>query len=103
MAAALQQPMLGGRGLKMGRLDDLGSGGRLSRRTTDPLAEAERRMQQDKLYSLDLEKVLAGESPACCGALNDLSLACAVRLAACGLRCTGISGGGPSVNLVVHA
>jgi protein phosphatase 1 regulatory subunit 42 len=36
-------------------------GGRLSRRATDPIAEAERKAQQEKLYSLDLEKVVAGE------------------------------------------
>ena len=36
------------------------SGGRLSRRNADPMAEAERKAQQEKLYSLDLERVLAG-------------------------------------------
>jgi len=37
------------------------SGGRLSRRTTDPAAEAERKAQQEKLYALDLEKIARGE------------------------------------------
>ena len=50
--------MLGGRGMKRG--DDMSSGGRLSRRNADPIAEAERKAQQEKLYSLDLERVLAG-------------------------------------------
>ncbi|KAL4423997.1 hypothetical protein ABPG75_001298 [Micractinium tetrahymenae] len=36
-------------------------GGRLARRPLDPVAEAERRMQQEKLYSLDLNKIRAGE------------------------------------------
>ena len=50
--------MLGGRGVKRG--DEVSSGGRLSRRNADPLAEAERKAQQEKLYSLDLDRVLAG-------------------------------------------
>ncbi|GAX80354.1 hypothetical protein CEUSTIGMA_g7793.t1 [Chlamydomonas eustigma] len=37
-----------------------GGGGRLSRRTTDPVAEAERKMQQEKLYAMDFEKILSG-------------------------------------------
>ncbi|KAI3432299.1 hypothetical protein D9Q98_003859 [Chlorella vulgaris] len=36
-------------------------GGRLARRPMDPMAEAERRMQQEKLYSLDLNKIRAGD------------------------------------------
>ncbi|PSC73518.1 MEI2-like 5 isoform X1 [Micractinium conductrix] len=36
-------------------------GGRLARRPMDPVAEAERRMQQDKLYSLDVNKIRLGE------------------------------------------
>ncbi|GFR50355.1 hypothetical protein Agub_g12565 [Astrephomene gubernaculifera] len=36
-------------------------GGRLSRRTTDPAAELERKMQQEKLYALDAVKIRAGE------------------------------------------
>lgn len=70
-AAAIQAQlgMLGaGRGpsgMLQGRmLADAGharSGGRLSRRTTDPCAEAERKMQQEKLYALDLEKIARGE------------------------------------------
>eukprot|EP00210_Caulerpa_lentillifera_P001764 g1694.t1 len=57
--------------LRVGRDDrDTGSisrggsgngGGRLSRRTVDPLIEAERRVQQQKLYALDLEKIKRGE------------------------------------------
>ncbi|KAK9803919.1 hypothetical protein WJX72_005104 [[Myrmecia] bisecta] len=43
------------------RLEDNSGGGRLSRRTADPVAEAERKAQQDKLYALDLDKVLSGE------------------------------------------
>lgn len=52
---------MNGRGMKRG--DDMSSGGRLSRRNADPIAEAERKAQQEKLYSLDLERVLAGEHP----------------------------------------
>ena len=51
--------ILSGRGMKRG--DDMSSGGRLSRRNADPVAEAERKAQQEKLYSLDLERVAAGE------------------------------------------
>lgn len=51
--------ILGGRGVKRG--DDISSGGRLSRRNADPIAEAERKAQQEKLYSLDLDRVLAGQ------------------------------------------
>jgi protein phosphatase 1 regulatory subunit 42 len=36
-------------------------GGRLARRPMDPVAEAERRMQQEKLYSLDLNKIRCGD------------------------------------------
>ncbi|KAG2434876.1 hypothetical protein HYH02_012076 [Chlamydomonas schloesseri] len=36
-------------------------GGRLSRRTTDPAAEMERKMQQEKLYALDAVKIRSGE------------------------------------------
>ncbi|KAG2490810.1 hypothetical protein HYH03_010732 [Edaphochlamys debaryana] len=36
-------------------------GGRLSRRTTDPAAELERKMQQEKLYALDPVKIRSGE------------------------------------------
>ena len=50
--------ILSGRGVKRG--DDISSGGRLSRRNADPIAEAERKAQQEKLYSLDLDRVLAG-------------------------------------------
>lgn len=52
---------MNGRGMKRG--DDMSSGGRLSRRNADPIAEAERKAQQEKLYSLDLERVLAGAHP----------------------------------------
>lgn len=37
------------------------SGGRLSRRNVDPVLEAERKTQQQRLYALDLEKVKNGE------------------------------------------
>ncbi|GIM03698.1 hypothetical protein Vretimale_8361 [Volvox reticuliferus] len=36
-------------------------GGRLSRRTTDPAAELERKLQQEKLYALDPVKIRSGE------------------------------------------
>ncbi|GFH14334.1 RNA-binding protein, partial [Haematococcus lacustris] len=32
-----------------------------SRRTTDPAAEAERKLQQERLYALDLDKIARGE------------------------------------------
>ncbi|KAL3140281.1 hypothetical protein ABBQ38_004549 [Trebouxia sp. C0009 RCD-2024] len=51
--------ILSGRGVKRG--DDISSGGRLSRRNADPVAEAERKAQQEKLYALDLDRVLAGD------------------------------------------
>lgn len=41
--------------------------GRPGRRPSDPVVEAERRAQQEKMYSLDYEKVLAGGVP---GALS---------------------------------
>lgn len=34
--------------------------GRLSRRTTDPAAEAERKAAQEKMFSLDMDKVMKG-------------------------------------------
>ncbi|CAD7701861.1 unnamed protein product [Ostreobium quekettii] len=37
------------------------SGGRLSRRNVDPVLEAERRVQQQRLYALDIERVNLGE------------------------------------------
>ena len=58
--------ILSGRGVKRG--DDLSSGGRLSRRNADPVAEAERKAQQEKLYALDLDRVLAGQSTLPCPA-----------------------------------
>ena len=36
------------------------AGGRLSRRAADPVVEAERKAQQEKMYALDLDKVLSG-------------------------------------------
>lgn len=48
----------GGRGGDAGRG---GGGGRLSRRTTDPAAEAERKAQQEKLYALVAEKIYSGQ------------------------------------------
>jgi hypothetical protein len=38
-----------------------GSGGRLSRRAGDPAAEAERKRAQERLFSLDAERILAGD------------------------------------------
>lgn len=37
------------------------SGGRLSRRNVDPVLEAERRAQQQRLYALDMDRVRSGE------------------------------------------
>ena len=48
----------GGAGRGGGR-DEL-SGGRLSRRVSDPAAEADRRAAQERMYSLDMEKVMRG-------------------------------------------
>ncbi len=59
LAAGTIGKILSGRGVKRG--DDISSGGRLSRRNADPIAEAERKAQQEKLYSLDLDRVLAGQ------------------------------------------
>lgn len=42
-------------------MSDPSIGGRLARRNVNPLAEAERKAQQDRLYGLDLHKILAGE------------------------------------------
>jgi len=42
-----------------GSREDLQSG-RLSRRTADPAAEAERKAAQEKMFSLDMEKVTKG-------------------------------------------
>uniref|UniRef100_A0A7R9V4D8 Mei2-like C-terminal RNA recognition motif domain-containing protein n=1 Tax=Chlamydomonas euryale TaxID=1486919 RepID=A0A7R9V4D8_9CHLO len=38
-----------------------GGGGRLSRRPADPAAEAERKAQQEKLYSLNPERIYSGQ------------------------------------------
>ena len=46
------------------------AGGRLSRRAADPVVEAERKAQQEKMYALDLDKVLSGA--ACSQRLTDL-------------------------------
>ncbi len=43
-----------------------GTGGRLSRRNSNPAAEAERKAQQEKLYALDLERVARGMAMAPC-------------------------------------
>ncbi|CAL8466783.1 g6319 [Coccomyxa elongata] len=45
---------------RKGSRDDL-AGGRLSRRVQDPAAEAERKAAQEKMYSLDMDKVAKGE------------------------------------------
>ena len=45
---------------RSGKRDDLPPGGRLSRRAADPVAEAERKAQQEKLYFLDIERILGG-------------------------------------------
>lgn len=55
---------------RKGSREDLQSG-RLSRRTTDPAAEAERKAAQEKMFSLDMDKVMKGAP-----------LALAMRLAA---------------------
>lgn len=67
-AGALRSLSLGGvaghnlrGGGKAGR-DDAG-GGRLCRRVLDPAAEAERKAAQEKLYSLDMNKVMKGTCP----------------------------------------
>jgi protein phosphatase 1 regulatory subunit 42 len=55
----------GGRGGGGGSSSDVqrggGGGGRLSRRAADPVAEAERKAQQEKLYAMDAERILAGQ------------------------------------------
>lgn len=40
---------------------DISLGGRLARRQMHPVAEAERKAQQDRLYGLDMNKILAGD------------------------------------------
>mmetsp|Transcript_20587 Transcript_20587/g.45080 ORF Transcript_20587/g.45080 Transcript_20587/m.45080 type:complete len:978 (-) Transcript_20587:2385-5318(-) len=64
--AALLSQLGAGAGLAASRsgggsADNVRGGGRLSRRTNDPIAEAERKAQQEKLYALDMEKILGGE------------------------------------------
>ena len=44
---------------RKGSREDLQSS-RLSRRTTDPAAEAERKAAQEKLFALDMDKVIKG-------------------------------------------
>lgn len=44
---------------RKGSREDLQSG-RLSRRATDPAAEAERKAAQEKMFSLDMDKVMKG-------------------------------------------
>lgn len=61
-AALLQSNMVPGGLLNSQRRSEPPLGGRLARRPLDPVAEAERRAQQEKLYSLDLSKIRAGES-----------------------------------------
>ncbi len=61
-----QRGMVGQMGSSMssiagGAADAMRSGGRLSRRTTDPSAEAERKAQQEKLYALDNDRIRGGE------------------------------------------
>ena len=53
--------MAGGAGGRGGDGGRGGGGGRLSRRTTDPVAEAERKAQQEKLYALVPEKIYSGQ------------------------------------------
>jgi protein phosphatase 1 regulatory subunit 42 len=36
-------------------------GGRLSRKAADPMLEAERKAQQEKLFALDMERIRTGE------------------------------------------
>lgn len=63
VGAAAKLPAGAGRGAK-DRRDDTGGlggpGGRLSRRNLDPVAEAERKAQQEKLYALELDKICHG-------------------------------------------
>lgn len=54
---------MAGRG-KAGRDDGALTGGRLSRRASDPAAEAERRAAQDKMFALDLDRVRNSARPA---------------------------------------
>ena len=54
---------MAGRG-KPGRDDGALTGGRLSRRASDPAAEAERRAAQDKMFALDLDRVRNSALPA---------------------------------------
>jgi len=55
---------MGGRGGMAGRDDGgQGAGGRLSRRASDPAAEAERRAAQDKMFALDLDRVMNRARP----------------------------------------
>ncbi len=49
---------------RKGSRDDL-AGGRLSRRVQDPAAEAERKAAQEKMYSLDMDKVAKGDLFSC--------------------------------------
>ena len=58
---------MAGRG-KAGRDDGALTGGRLSRRASDPAAEAERRAAQDKMFALDLDRVRNSARPAKLGA-----------------------------------
>ena len=53
---------MAGRG-KAGRDDGVLTGGRLSRRASDPAAEAERRAAQDKMFALDLDRVRNSARP----------------------------------------
>lgn len=55
-------PLTGSYSRSRGSREDLpSSGSRSGRRTADPLAEAERKAQQEKMYALDYERVMAGE------------------------------------------
>jgi RNA recognition motif 2 len=68
--AALQQAMLNQQvaaaaalGLQANRrgFSEPTLGGRLARRPMDPMAEAERRAQQERLYGLDMQRIAVGE------------------------------------------
>eukprot|EP00798_Chlamydomonas_sp_ICE-L_P003926 gene3926-14002_t len=52
---------MGGASTSMGGVQDGGRGGKRNRRAIDPTAEAERKMQQQKLYALDYERIYKGE------------------------------------------
>lgn len=92
-AAAGARGVAGAAGRGRGAREDgvQGAGGRLSRRASDPAAEAERRAAQDRMFALDLDRVLSSARPAAwpgqigfwgCGGVRARLLALARRYAA---------------------